>query len=133
MGILHIGHGRSIVFPVLFRQSTPQIVDLSSQDTKGKTLKLVSLVRRVKWRKVLYTTGIALGVALLAQQLWRGYRAFQEAQACVLHPTFLLATLGIYIVAYFIQMAAWALIMRSLQAPLSVGAVTQGYALSFLP
>jgi uncharacterized membrane protein YbhN (UPF0104 family) len=94
---------------------------------------LASLVRRIRWRKALYTVGIALGLALLAQQLWRGYQALQQAQACVLHPTYLFATLGIYIVAYFIQMAAWALIMRSLQAPLSVSAVTQGYALSFLP
>jgi uncharacterized membrane protein YbhN (UPF0104 family) len=69
----------------------------------------------------------------LAQQAWQGYNAIRLAQACVVRPTVLLGALGLYILAYFVQMGAWALIMRYLQAPLAPQAVVQGYALSFLP
>ncbi|MCC6457423.1 MAG: flippase-like domain-containing protein [Caldilineaceae bacterium] len=88
---------------------------------------------RAKWRRILYSVGIVLGLGLLAQQAWQGYSALQQIQACVIRPGFLLAALALYVVAYFVQMAAWALIMRALQAPLSPQAVVEGYALSFLP
>jgi uncharacterized membrane protein YbhN (UPF0104 family) len=87
----------------------------------------------VPWRRILYSAGIVLGLGLLAQQAWQGYSALQQIQACVVSPGFLLAALGLYIMAYFVQMAAWALIMRALQAPLTPHAVVEGYALSFLP
>jgi uncharacterized membrane protein YbhN (UPF0104 family) len=72
-------------------------------------------------------------LALLVQQAWQGYQALEPAQACAIAPGFLLAALGLYVVAYFVQMAAWALIMRALQAPLLPHVVVEGYALSFLP
>jgi hypothetical protein len=98
-----------------------------------ETQKLVGNIRAIQWRKILYTAGIVLGLGLLAQQAWRGYQALQQAQACVVRPSYLLAALGLYVVAYFIQMAAWALIMRARHAPLAPQAVVEGYALSFLP
>jgi glycosyltransferase 2 family protein len=86
-----------------------------------------------KWRKILYTTGIVLGLGLLAQQAWQGFTALQSAQTCVAQPVYLLGMLAAYIAAYFVQMAAWALIMRALRAPLAPQAVLEGYALAFLP
>ena len=77
--------------------------------------------------------GIVLGLGLLAQQAWQGLQAFQQAQTCVARPLYWVAVLAAYIVAYFVQMAAWALIMRSLHAPLTARAVLEGYALAFLP
>lgn len=95
--------------------------------------KLVRKIGRTGWRKTLYIVGIVLGLGLLAQQTWQGYHALQQVQACVVRPGFLVATTGLYGVAYFVQMAAWALIMRSLHAPLTPQAVIKGYTLSFLP
>ncbi len=89
--------------------------------------------RRSTWRKYLQAGGIALGLLLLAQQAWQGYVALQQAQACVVRPRFLIMALGLYVVAYFVQMAAWAMIMRYLHAPLPPRAVVEGYAISFLP
>ncbi len=94
---------------------------------------MAGIASRIKWRKIFYSIGIALGLGLLAQQAWFGYQALQQAQACVVRPGFLLMALGQYVGAYFVQMAAWALIMRSLHAPLTPQAVVEGYALSFLP
>lgn len=91
------------------------------------------MMAHIKWRKVLYSTGIILGLGLLAQQAWQGYQALQDAQACVVRPTYLFVALALYIVAYFVQMAAWGAIMRFLGAPLTPQAVVEGYALSFLP
>jgi uncharacterized membrane protein YbhN (UPF0104 family) len=88
---------------------------------------------RAPWRRILYTTGIVVGLGLLAQQVWQGIAALQQAQACVARPSFGAAVLAAYIAAYFVQMAAWALIMRSLHAPLRPQAVLEGYALAFLP
>lgn len=76
---------------------------------------------------------MVLGLGLLAQQAWQGYQALTQSQTCVLRPWPLVTSLGLYIIAYFVQMAAWMLIMRSLQVRLPVGAVIEGYALSFLP
>jgi hypothetical protein len=94
---------------------------------------LAGIAGRIQWRKTLYLVGIVLGLCLLAQQAWRGYQAIQQEQVCFTHPSFLLVALGLYIATYFVQMAAWALIMRFMQAPLSPQAVVEGYALSFLP
>jgi glycosyltransferase 2 family protein len=98
-----------------------------------ETRKLAGIAGRARWRRILYAVGIVLGLALLAQQAWQGYSALRQVQACVVQPGFLLAALALYVVAYFVQMAAWALIMRALQASLSPQAVVEGYALSFLP
>ena len=94
---------------------------------------MAGIIGRIQWRKALYTLGIVLGLGLLAQQAWQGYQALRQAQACVLRPAPLAGAAGLYVVAYFVQMAAWALIMRYLQAPLGPKAVIEGYALSFLP
>lgn len=74
-----------------------------------------------------------LGLGLLTQQAWQGYQALHYSQSCVLRPVPLLTSLALYIAAYFVQMAAWTLIMRSLQVTLPVRSVIEGYALSFLP
>ena len=88
---------------------------------------------RSRWRRILYTAGIVLGLGLLAQQAWLGFNALQSTQTCVARSTYLLAVLAAYVAAYFVQMAAWALIMRALHAPLAPQAVVEGYALAFLP
>jgi glycosyltransferase 2 family protein len=85
------------------------------------------------WRRILHIVGIVFGLALLAQQIWQGYIAIQQLQTCVLRPSYFVGVLGLYVAAYFVQIIAWALIMRSLQAPLSPSAVLKGYAISFLP
>jgi hypothetical protein len=118
------------VFSGLLRQS---VLYLHNSFTHAEARSRRGGKIRIKWRKLLYTIGITLGLALLAQQAWQGYQALQQAQACVLRPAFLLSGLGLYVVAYFVQMAAWALIMRALHAPLAPRAVVEGYALSFLP
>jgi hypothetical protein len=94
---------------------------------------LVGIARQTGWRRLLYIIGIALGLCLLVQQAWQGYWALQQAQTCVVRPSFLLVMLALYVLAYFVQLTAWALIMRSLHAPLAAEAVVEGYALSFLP
>lgn len=94
---------------------------------------MAGITGRTSWRKILYSVGIVLGLALLAQQAWQGYNALRQVQACVVRPPLLMGALGLYVVAYFVQMTAWALIMRDLQAPLAPQAVIKGYALSFLP
>lgn len=94
---------------------------------------MAAIAKRNPWRKILYAVGITLGLALLAHQAWQGYQALRQVQACVVRPAYLLGALGLYLLAYFVQMAAWALIMRYLQAPLTPQAVMRGYALSFLP
>jgi glycosyltransferase 2 family protein len=94
---------------------------------------LAGKTSRIAWRRILHTVGIVLGLGLLAQQAWQGYLALLEVQACMVRPSPLAGALGLYSIAYFVQMAAWALIMRYLSAPLSPNAVIEGYALSFLP
>lgn len=94
---------------------------------------MAGILQRTNWRKILYTIGIVFGVGLLAYQTWRGYVAIQQVQLCVVRPTYIVGLLGLYIAAYFVQMVAWAVIMRSLQAPLSPNAVLKGYMISFLP
>lgn len=94
---------------------------------------MAGILRRTNWRKLLYTIGIVFGVGLLAYQTWRGYLAIQQVQLCVVRPLSVIGLLGLYIAAYIVQMVAWAVIMRSLQAPLSPNAVLKGYMISFLP
>lgn len=88
---------------------------------------------RSRWRKILYRLGITLGLGLLAYQAWQGTIAFRQAEACVARPAYFGVVIGVYIVAYLVQMAAWATIMRALGAPLRPQAVLAGYALAFLP
>ena len=88
---------------------------------------------RGAWRRILHIVGIVLGLALLAQQTWQGYIAIQQVETCAVRPSYFAGVLGLYVAAYFVQIIAWALIMRSLQAPLSPSALLKGYAISFLP
>jgi hypothetical protein len=94
---------------------------------------LAKLTARPGWRKIFYRAGIALGLGLLLQQAWQGIVALQQTQSCVARPVYFGLVLATFLAAYGVQMAAWALIMRSLAAPLSARTVFQGYALAFLP
>jgi uncharacterized membrane protein YbhN (UPF0104 family) len=89
--------------------------------------------RRTSWRKTLYSVGITFGVGLLAYQSWRAFLAMRQYTFCGWRPTYLSVAVVCYLAAYFVQMVAWALIMRSLHAPLSADTVARGYAISFLP
>jgi glycosyltransferase 2 family protein len=73
------------------------------------------------------------GLGLLAQQTWQGFITLQQYQMCAVRPDYLTGVIGLFVAAYFVQMWAWALIMRSLHAPLSAHAVLKGYVISFLP
>lgn len=94
---------------------------------------MAKFTARPGWRKILYRAGIALGLGLLLQQAWQGIVALQQTQTCVARPVTFGLVLATFLAAYGVQMAAWALIMRSLAAPLSARTIIQGYALAFLP
>jgi hypothetical protein len=117
-------------FIIHYQSSSPLFINELNGELNG-------MAGRGAWRRIFYIVGIVFGLSLLAQQTWQGVTALQQynqqAQLCVLRPSYLIGALGLYIAAYFVQMVAWALIMRSLQAPLAPGAVLKGYAISFLP
>lgn len=85
------------------------------------------------WRKTAYKIGLILGGALFALQIWRAVQMIQKYPTCLLNHASLLSALGLGIVAYFMQMFAWAVIMLHLEARLKPKDIIQGYMLSFLP
>ena len=84
-------------------------------------------------RTVLYTVGFVAGLLLFGVQAWVGYQSYREHQHCLVRPAYLFGALVLYVMAYFAQMGAWAVIMRFLQAPLAPRHVVGVYMLSFLP
>jgi len=86
-----------------------------------------------RWRKILYSIGLTLGLALFLRQVWIGYLALSTRETVGLQIGYLFAGLVCYLLCYLIQMAAWATIMRYLHAPLTAHQVLEGYLLSFLP
>ena len=86
-----------------------------------------------RWRRVLFALGLALGLALLLWQVWRGYVAIQHYGFRVLCPACLVASLALSLLLQLVQMLAWIQVMRYLGYPLPFGRALAGYMLSFLP
>lgn len=85
------------------------------------------------WRRILYFIGLAIGLALFARQTWLGYQTWQKQAYIFVQPSYLIAALGCYVVGYIVQISAWIMIMRYLNAPLTFAQAWQGYLLAFLP
>lgn len=84
-------------------------------------------------RKLLYWLGLIGGLGLFLRQAWLGYLALPDLRTAEVRPFFLLLALFCALLAYLLQMSAWAVIMRYLAAPLRLNQVWQGYLLAFLP
>ncbi len=87
----------------------------------------------VNWRRILYGLGLTVGLALFARQAWLGYAALGNNAHFTAHPGYLLAALGCYLAGNLVQIAAWAMVMRAVGAPLRVDQALRGYILAFLP
>ncbi len=85
------------------------------------------------WRRIFYFVGLAIGLTLFVRQVWIGYRSLQNHQFTLVHPEYLWGALACYLVGYLVQILAWHVIMRALNAPLALSQAVQGYLLSFLP
>jgi len=87
----------------------------------------------LRWRRMLYLVGLALGLLLFLQQIWYGYQAIRSNTLHLAAPLLLVAAWGVVAIAIGLQMAAWAVLMRVLDIPLSWQTVVASYTLSFLP
>ncbi len=83
-------------------------------------------------RTVLFRLGILVGLALLAIQIFQAYQAF-KSQVIFINNYLPLCLAGILITISFLQqIAAWSLLMRSLNIRLPAHKARFIYALSFL-
>jgi glycosyltransferase 2 family protein len=87
----------------------------------------------MNWRRVLYGLGLTIGLALFARQAWLGYGALRNNSHITAHLGYLLAALSCYLAGNLVQIAAWAMVMRAVGAPLQVDQALRGYILAFLP
>lgn len=84
-------------------------------------------------RSELFRVGMFVGVLLFIWQVIQVVQSFDINRSQTFTPLNLIFALILAIVAYFIQLMAWMLMMRSVGAPIGLWAVIQGYSLSFLP
>lgn len=96
-------------------------------------MKKYFLERIASSRKFLYYLGLGLGLSLFLWQLWQGVQAIHQPAFQLRRPIYLLATLGSLLMAYALQMIAWAEIMRGLGSSLNMLTVFEGYIVSSLP
>lgn len=87
----------------------------------------------MSWRKLLFGIGLALGVPLFLRQVWVVFGAAGQEGLQISWSAWWWAALPLGTVAYFVQMAAWTLITRSLGVSLSLRQAMRGYFISFLP
>ena len=83
-------------------------------------------------KALLYRIGLGLGLALFVYQLWLAVMALRSNPA-PLHYGYLLALLGLDLVAYVLLIAGWGIITRALRLDLSARHLYDGYVLAFLP
>lgn len=85
------------------------------------------------WRKLLYWAGLALGLALFGRQLWQAAAALavDAPRWAAGQWSAAAAALLLCVLAYVVQMAAWALIMAALGAPLGPVDTARAYLLPF--
>jgi len=86
-----------------------------------------------EWRKILFRIGLVFGLIIFLQQAWEGYLALGQQKFYVIRPLCLLASLALCMVANFLQMGAWVIILQSLSRPISLRQTMQGFLISFLP
>jgi glycosyltransferase 2 family protein len=86
-----------------------------------------------RWRRVLFTAGLTLGLALLLWQVWRSYEAVQRYGFRLFCPACLGAALALSLLVQLVAMLAWIQVMRHLGYYLPLGRALAGYMLSFLP
>jgi hypothetical protein len=85
-------------------------------------------------RTWLYRFGLLLGGLLFGYQVWLAVSDLRRSQWSVaVHPELLLVSLGLDIVAYILILIAWQRFMYSVGVSMRMGAIVEGYALSFLP
>jgi hypothetical protein len=87
----------------------------------------------VTWRKALYRVGLGLGLLLFARHLVAGVTAVRGLDLRAVRPAYLVASIAWSLLASFLQMYAWTMVMRYLAAPVRLHEALQGYTLSFLP
>jgi hypothetical protein len=87
----------------------------------------------VTWRKALYRVGLGLGLLLFARHLVAGVTAVRGLDLRAVRPAYLVASIASSVLASFLQMCAWTMVMRYLAAPVRLHEALQGYTLSFLP
>jgi glycosyltransferase 2 family protein len=86
-----------------------------------------------RWRRVLFTAGLSLGLALLLWQVWRSYEAVQRYGFRLFCPACLGAALALSLLVQFVAMLAWLQVMQYLGYSLQPDRALAGYMLSFLP
>ena len=85
-------------------------------------------------RTWLYRAGLLLGGLLFGYQVWLAVSDLRRAQLPItVRPELLLLSLGLYLAAYLLIMVAWQRFMYSVGVSMRMGAIVEGYALSFLP
>jgi hypothetical protein len=90
----------------------------------------LKIAPRVK--ALLYRIGLGLGLALFVYQLWLAVMALRSNPA-PLHFSYLVALIGLDLVAYVLLIAGWGIITRALRLDLSARHLFDGYVLAFLP
>lgn len=84
-------------------------------------------------RRILYFTGLGIGLLLLLRQLCTTYREAQLQVLVVVRPVYLLGSILFVFLLYILQTVAWASTMRYLGATLNSLDILWGYWVSFLP
>lgn len=87
----------------------------------------------MSWRKLLYRAGLALGVMLLLKQAWEICKAASQENLQVSWSDWGWGALLFSLMAYFVQVLAWTMIMRSLNVSMGLTQAIRGYFYSFLP
>jgi glycosyltransferase 2 family protein len=88
---------------------------------------------KTKWRRVLYSIGMGLGICLFILQLWNGFRAIAHNALSSVNLDAALISWALVASAIGLQMLTWKYIMSRLHAPLRWRRVVEGYPISFLP
>ena len=85
------------------------------------------------WRRTVYSLGLAIGGLVFAFQIWQGYQAVTRNAFVIPYLPLIGLAWGMVVVAFALQFAAWAALMRGLGVFLKWREVIWGYPLSFLP
>lgn len=88
---------------------------------------------KLDWKKTSYYFGIVLGVLLFLHQVWLAIRAIQEKTVISYNVFYLIAALGMIMLAYLLQTLAWKQIMQGQNIALGAMIAFQSFSISLLP
>ncbi len=90
-------------------------------------------MHHMEWRKIIFRIGLVLGLVIFLHQAWESYQALGQQGFHIVRPFCLLASLSLCMLANFLQMGAWVIILRFLGWPIGLRQTLQGFLISFLP